>query len=63
MLLSRERTKGGALLHGVPYGVPQWSAPKNHLLVKLNTISTYHIISSFPTVRCSSRVGGHLGIL
>ena len=37
-----ERTKHRALLHGVtPYGVPKWSPPKNHLLVKLNTLCTY----------------------
>ena len=37
----RERTKRGALLHGVPYGVPKWSTPTNHLFAKLNTLSTW----------------------
>ena len=36
-----ERTKRGALLHRVPYGVPKWSTHKNHLLVELNTLSTW----------------------
>ena len=32
----RERTKRGALLHGVPYGVPKWSTQK--ILFRMHTV-------------------------
>ena len=29
-----EMKKRGVLLHGVPYRIPKWSTPKNHVVVE-----------------------------